>query len=268
MRSHSCVLAMAIALAVAVQHVSAFKYTEQEPEVGSSAGLAIGLGLGLVLTVLLAVLCAGKKPKDQPQVLQSVAVSAPAVESGRISMSKVSTNMDVEDKPQTDFDHMDEDAIINARMDAKTATMAGAGSGMAAAMSLSASSQPWLHHATRRKEAEDLLREEALRAQESGIFLVRAKKEDQGQYALDVAWLDESSGQAVVGHHLIARSSNGTFELDEQAYEHCPSLESLIEYMMKSNNKFFHKALTRYIPAPQGDNNQSSTRRGDIQSAA
>jgi hypothetical protein len=126
--------------------------------------------------------------------------------------------------------------------------------------------QLWLHYTTRRKEAEEMLRKEAETSGESGIFLIRAKKEDQGQYALDIAWQDQSSQQVVTSHHRVHRAPSGTFEMDDQAYERCTSLDALIQYLMNPRNKFFHKPLTRFIPRPVTDNAQSS--QGNAQSAA
>ena len=127
---------------------------------------------------------------------------------------------------------------------------------------------PWLHYTTRRKEAEQLLRRELELLGEGGLFLIRAKKEDQGQYVLDSAWWDDTSHGVILNHHLITRSPNGNFEMDEQAFERWISLDDLVEYLTKPRNKFFQKSLSRYLPAPSQDNVTNSQRRNDVQSAA
>eukprot|EP00730_Choanoeca_flexa_P010834 TRINITY_DN21243_c0_g1_i1.p1 TRINITY_DN21243_c0_g1~~TRINITY_DN21243_c0_g1_i1.p1 ORF type:complete len:258 (+),score=45.40 TRINITY_DN21243_c0_g1_i1:71-844(+) len=221
---------------------------------GSAAG-------GIVLSVFLIALCAGKK--DQPtKQLHSVAVERNV----QPTISPGDNVHDIEDGPQARVsqDMTDEDALANARQSASMATAMG--TDHSSKMIGSGGDQLWLHYTTRRKEAEELLRQEATDSGQSGIFLVRAKKEDQGQYALDIAWQDEASSQVVTSHHRVHRAANGTFEMDDQSYEACTSLEALIQYLMNPKNKYFHKPLTRYLPRSESDNAQAS--QSNAQSAA
>jgi len=73
---------------------------------------------------------------------------------------------------------------------------------------LGSEAQPWLHLATTKREADRLLREHirAAGGTASGVFLVRAKKLEESQFVLDVAWVDEESGLVEVECHLISRS--------------------------------------------------------------
>lgn len=119
-------------------------------------------------------------------------------------------------------------------------------------MHLESSGSEWLHHSTRRKEAEEMIIYQARESKHGGIFLVRAKKEDQGQYALDVAWYDSVTDSVTTEHRLITRGPAG-FQVDDQVFEKCNTLESLIAYLRKPKNKILKEPLFAYIPAPAND---------------
>ena len=109
----------------------------------------------------------------------------------------------------------------------------------------------FVHHKTRRPEAEELLLNHVRETGESGVFLLRAKREDEGMYALDVAWHDAASNSAYVTHHLLSRSQTGVYMVDEQVYDRLMSLEDVISYLSRQRNKALPGPLTTFLPASE-----------------
>lgn len=109
-------------------------------------------------------------------------------------------------------------------------------------MQLGASDRLWLHHTTRRPEAEALLRS-AVSSGKDGAFLIRAKREDLGVYALDVACSDPESGEVLISHHVINRAPGGNLLMDNIAYDRLMTLEDLVAYLRKPRNKAFGRAI-------------------------
>ncbi len=98
-----------------------------------------------------------------------------------------------------------------------------------------------------------------------GVFIVRSKREEQGIYALDVAWTE--NGGIVVNHHAITRNANGVFLLDDMMFDRLMSIEDFIGYLMKPKNKAFARHLTLGLPPAAPEVRMENT-RGMVQSAA
>lgn len=84
---------------------------------------------------------------------------------------------------------------------------------------------------------------------ESGVFLLRAKREDEGMYALDVAWKDDVSNSIFVTHHLLSRSQMGVYMVDEQVYDRHMTLEDILSYLSKPRNRALNGPLATFIPS-------------------
>eukprot|EP00051_Salpingoeca_urceolata_P007191 m.95397 g.95397 ORF g.95397 m.95397 type:complete len:297 (+) comp15153_c0_seq2:383-1273(+) len=107
-------------------------------------------------------------------------------------------------------------------------------------------SPQWIHEGLNRKEAAQLLREQTA---QNGTFIVRAKKPEEGLYALDIGNLNDA-GEVMVSHHVISRAETGQYLLDDQVFDRFNSMESLVSYLMKPGNKALRKGyLTKGIKA-------------------
>lgn len=91
---------------------------------------------------------------------------------------------------------------------------------------------------------------QSLGGTKSGVFLVRAKKLEESQFVLDVAWLDADSGAVEVESHLITRTQTQGYTINEQSTDRHMELESLIAALMRPRNRLLRGQLTEHVPAP------------------
>lgn len=103
------------------------------------------------------------------------------------------------------------------------------------------SSDPrWIHATINKREAKELL---LANATKPGLFLVRPKKPEEGIYALDMVVAGE--GGLEVEQHVISRAGTGEFVFDGKQVGRLMSLEALVEFLCKPNNKALRRnALT------------------------
>eukprot|EP00040_Diaphanoeca_grandis_P019735 m.104448 g.104448 ORF g.104448 m.104448 type:complete len:306 (+) comp27569_c1_seq1:261-1178(+) len=106
-------------------------------------------------------------------------------------------------------------------------------------------STPWLHHGIRKGDSMNVLNNHPHK--QDGLFLVRAKKQDSGMYALDVLHL--LGGKYMVENYLVSRSKTGIFEVDGRLTKSgARALDEVILELHGSSN-LIQTPLTRGIPA-------------------
>eukprot|EP00043_Microstomoeca_roanoka_P020192 m.240098 g.240098 ORF g.240098 m.240098 type:complete len:295 (-) comp17128_c1_seq1:730-1614(-) len=201
----------------------------------------------VVIAVLLALLCAGKKQKaDRELAAFQHTNSVITMERNPTYSGSDLTRENL--KPAARSNEEDEDELANVRMEAQQLRAHRAQSVSLKHVSLKRS-RAFIHHNTRRPDAEAMLREHVAQTGESGVFLIRAKREDEGLYALDVAWKDEVSNSVYVTHHLLNRSQTGVYMVDEQVFDRLMSIEDVITYLSKPRNRALPGTLSTFIPA-------------------
>lgn len=127
----------------------------------------------------------------------------------------------------------------------------------------------WLHTSTTKRESIDMLKADPNPV--SGLFLVRAKQNNPGQYVLDLLVLDNDKFVTLY-HYAISRGVSGEFKVDERPSKTAArSIESLIAEL-HGNTALIRCPLARGVPRKEadpelgfdGEHRKSQQRQGSV----
>eukprot|EP00055_Hartaetosiga_balthica_P010764 m.47043 g.47043 ORF g.47043 m.47043 type:complete len:263 (+) comp7306_c0_seq1:82-870(+) len=212
-----------------------------------------------VCIIVVIALCSGKKKQTQQQKQSFIQKN----EMKDLHAVQAAVDMQFQSIRSTgrENDDLDEDALANAKMQGHMFVQPR-NSVSVSKMSLR-NTKNIIHRTTKRPEAEQLIREHIAMTEDTGVFIVRAKRQDQGVYALDIGWKDAVSQSIVVSHHLLSRAPSGVYLFDENEYSSSKSLEEMLEYLSRPRNKALQGGhLATFIPStdviPKSDETDNS----------